>query len=266
VFGDRPVHTIDSGDVLEALTPIWTTTPETARRVKQRIKTVFDWAKASGYRHGDNPVDGVTKALPKVRRTEQHHAALPYAQVPAFLEKLRAAQALESARLAFEFLILTATRTNEVILAKWEEIDRDAASWTIPAARMKAHREHVVPLSPRCLEILERAEAIAGDSSYVFPGRRAKRPLSNMVFLMVLRRLDRRDITAHGFRSAFRDWAAERTTFPRAVAEAALAHVVKDRTEAAYLRTKFFEQRRDLMNTWDAFANPKSADVVSIRA
>jgi integrase len=266
VFGDRPLHTITAGDILQALSPIWTTTPETARRVLQRIRVVFDWAKAKGYRDGDNPVDGVSAALPKVRRAARHHPALPYPQVPAFLEQLRAADAIESARLAFEFLILTATRTNEVLLARWDEIDRDACTWTIPASRMKALREHVVPLSARCVEILERAEAIAGDSPYVFPGRRAQRPLSNMTLLMLLRRLERRDITAHGFRSAFRDWAAERTTFPRLVVETALAHGVRDRTEAAYLRTRLLEQRRDLMTTWAVFATSPSADVVPIRA
>ena len=266
ILGDRPVDAIDSGDVLKALSPIWTTKPETARRVKQRIKVVFDWAKASGFRRGDNPVDGITKALPKVRAVAQHHAALAYAQLAAFIDALATVDAGEGARLAFEFLILTATRTNEVLLARWEEIDTDRATWTIPAERMKAHREHQVPLAPRCLEILERARALAGESPYVFPGRSITKPLSNMVFLMLLRRMKRADVTAHGFRSTFRDWAAERTTFPRRVVEAALAHVIKDKTEAAYLRTQFFEQRRELMNAWAAFAASTSANVVPIRA
>jgi len=266
VFGDRPVDQIESDDVLRALTPIWTKTPETARRVLQRIKVVFEWAKASRYRRGDNPVDGLTKVLPTITAVPQHHAALPYAQLPAFLQQLRTAAALEHARLAFEWLILTATRTTEVRLARPSEIDFAARTWTIPADRMKAHREHQVPLSPRCVEILERALELAGDSPYVFPGRRVDKPLSEMTFLMLLRRLGRDDITAHGFRSTFRDWAEERTTFPRAVVEAALAHVVKDKTEAAYLRTKFLEQRRELMHTWAAFATSTSADVVPIRA
>lgn len=203
-FGERPVNAIDTNDVLTALSKIWTAKPETARRLKQRIRVVLDWAKASGYRAGDNPVDGITKVLPKVRQGATHHAALPYAQVPAFLESVRAADANPSTTLAFEFLILTAARTNEVLGARWDEIDRTAKTWSVPADRIKAGREHRVPLSARCLEILDAAAAIADGGPYVFPGRSSKAPLSNMVFLMLLRRLERDDITAHGFRSAFR--------------------------------------------------------------
>jgi len=266
VIGRQLVSAIQSSDVLKVLSPIWTTKPETAHRLKQRMKAVFDWAKASGYRTGDNPVEGLTKVLPKVRQAAEHHAALPYVQVPSFLEALRAADANESTRLAFEFLILTATRTGEVVGARWEEIDTDVKTWTIPAARIKAGREHRIPLSQRCLELLERAKAIADDGPFVFPGRSPKAPLSNMVFLMLLRRVERTDITAHGFRSAFRDWAAERTTFSRSVCEAALAHVVKDKTEAAYFRSDLFTQRRKLMDMWAKFAMTKPAAVVAIRA
>jgi integrase len=256
-FGDRPVDTIDSGDVLKALSPIWTTKPETARRLRQRIRVVLDWAKASGFRSGDNPVDGVTKVLPKVRERAIHLAAIPYKDVPAFLTVLRASDAGEATKLALEFLILTATRTSEVLGARWEEIDRGAKTWTIPSTRIKAGCAHRVPLSPRCLEILKCAETIADGGPYVFPGRSPKAPLSNMVFLMLLRRLKHDDITAHGFRSAFRDWAAERTNVPRAVCEAALAHVVKDKAEAAYFRSDLFELRRKLMNRWATFASAR---------
>jgi integrase len=265
VFGDRPVNTIESSDILKALSPIWTAKPETARRLKQRIKVVLDWARASGFRSGDNPVDGVTKVLPKVRQGPAHHAALAYSLVPAFVESLRAAEAGEATKLAFEFLILTAARTSEVLGARWEEIDRTSQTWTIPADRIKAGREHRVPLSPRCIELLDRAEAIADGGPYVFPGRLSK-PLSNMVFLMLLRRLKRNDITAHGFRSAFRDWAAERTSVPRAVCEAALAHVVKDKTEAAYFRSDLLDLRRQLMESWARFATSTRAKVVPIGA
>jgi integrase len=253
-FGDRPVDTIDSGDVLKALSPIWTTKPETARRLRQRIRVVLDWAKASGFRSGDNPVDGVTRVLPKVRQNAAHHAALPYQDVAAFLKVLRASDAGEATKLAFEFLILTATRTSEVLGARWEEIDRGAKTWTIPSTRIKAGRAHRVPLSPQCLEILQCAENLADGGPYVFPGRSPKTPLSNMVLLMLLRRLKHDDVTAHGFRSAFRDWAAERTNVPRAVCEAALAHTVRDKTEAAYHRTDLFERRRQLMKAWSRFA------------
>jgi integrase len=257
VFGSRPVNAIDMGDVLKALAPIWTKKPETARRLKQRIKVVMDWAKASGFRNGDNPVDGITKVLPKVRPAASHHAALAYGQVPAFVHTLRDANAGESAKLALEFLILTAARTGEVIGARWDEIDRNGKSWTIPGVRIKAGRQHRVPLSTRCLELLDSAEQLADAGDFVFPGRSPKAPLSNMVFLMLLRRLKRTDITAHGFRSAFRDWAAERTNMPHAVCEAALAHVVKDKTEAAYFRSDLFDQRM-LMDSWTRFATTRS--------
>jgi integrase len=266
VCGAHPVDTIESGDILKALQPIWTTKAETARRVKQRIKVVLDWAKAAGYRAGENPVDGLTTVLTKVRLAEKHHAALPFADVPAFLQTIRAAETGESVKLAFEFLILTAARTGEVIGARWEELDLEAKTWIIPADRMKAGREHRVPLSARCLELLERAKQITDGGPFVFPGRSPEASLSNMVFLMLLRRLDSDDITPHGFRSAFRDWAAERTSFPRTVCEAALAHVVKDKTEAAYFRSALFERRRKLMDNWTKFATAKPADVVSIGA
>jgi integrase len=265
-LGNLRVSAIQSGDVLKTLAPIWTTKPETARRLKQRIKVVFDWAKASGFRVGDNPVDGITKVLPKVRHTPKHHAALPYGQVPAFVELLRLFEANEPTRLAFEFLILTATRTSEVLGARWEEIDFDARTWTIPAVRIKAGREHRIPLSDRAIEILTVAESIKNGGIYVFAGRSPKAPLSNMVFLMMLRRMSRTDITAHGFRSAFRDWAAEKTRFPHAVCEAALAHVVKNKTEAAYFRSDLFDQRRALMAAWEQFATQPPAAVVPLRA
>ncbi len=233
--------------------------PETARRLKQRIKVVLDWAKASGYRSGDNAVEGVSKVLPKVRQSATHHPALPYSQVAAFIEMLREFKTSDTIKLAFEFLILTAARTSEVLEARWDEIDRDAKTWTIPADRIKAGREHRVPLSPRCVELLDKALAIADGGPFVFPGRSPKAPLSNMAFLMLLRRIERTDITAHGFRSSFRDWAAEKTTTPRTVVEAALAHVVKDKAEAAYFRSDLFELRRDLMNTWEKFATTKPA-------
>jgi integrase len=251
-FGSRPVDQVGSGDVLAALSPIWVDKPETARRVKQRIRTVMDWCKASGYRL-DNPAEGITKALPKHKTHKEHFAALPYAEVPEFLVSLREANRLALAiKLAFEFMILTASRTSEALLATWNEFDFAGRVWTVPAERMKAKREHRVPLAPRCLEILETARELTGE--YVFPGRRHGHPLSNMTFEMALRRMGREDITPHGFRSSFRDWAEERTKIQRSVIEASLAHVVADKVEAAYLRTTLFEKRRDLMNVWASFA------------
>lgn len=265
-LGERPVDSIGAADVLKVLSPIWTTKPETARRLKQRIRVVMEWAKASGLCSGDNPTDGLTKVLPKHRARPKHHPALPYAALPAFLTTLRSADASALIRLAFEFLILTATRTGEALGARWAEIDVEGKTWTIPAERMKTGREHRVPLSARALEILEQAKALSNGGPFVFPGRLPGRSLSNMCFLMLLRRLGRDDITAHGFRSSFRDWAAERTNAPRAVCEAALAHVVRDATEAAYNRTDLFERRRSLMDSWSMFATSTSADVVRISA
>ena len=267
VFGYRRVDAIDSADVLRALSPIWTTKPETARRLKQRIRLVLDWARASKLRSGDNPVDGLRTVLPKQDGEKKHHAALPYQGVPEFIAGIRASDASPAARLAFEFLILTATRTNEVLGATWGEFDTVAKTWTIPAERMKAKREHRVPLAQRALDILDEAKKLsdAEPAALVFPGREGK-PLSNMVFLMTLRRMERQDITAHGFRSSFRDWASERTNTPSAVCEAALAHTVRDKAEAAYNRTDLFERRRKLMGAWAAFATAKQADVVSLHA
>lgn len=262
VLGDRRLDSIASADILKALTPIWSAKPETARRLKQRMKVVLDWAKASGFRSGENPVDGVSQVLPKHKAQQVHHPALPYRSVPAFLQSLHQSDAGEATKLAFEFLILTAARTTEVLKARWDEVDQDSKTWTVPAERSKSNREHRVPLSPRCLELLKEAGAIADGGPYIFPGRSAKKSLSNMAFLMCLRRLKRDDITAHGFRSTFRDWAAEKTNFPSTLIESALAHVVKNKTEAAYFRSDLFELRRKLMNTWSKFASVTPAAVV----
>jgi integrase len=253
VFGNRRVDEIGTPDVLNALSPIWLNKPETARRVRQRIKTVLDWAKAAGFRSGENPADGVSKGLPRQPDRKGHFGAIPYEGVPEFVARLREGNGGELARLAFEFLILTATRTSEVLNARWDEVDLDRAVWTIPAKRMKAGREHRVPLGPRAIEILKRARELSAGDEMIFPGARSGRPMSNMVFLMMLQRMGLRDVTAHGFRSAFRDWAAEATSFPREVCEMALAHAITDKTEAAYRRGDLFEKRRALMIKWNEF-------------
>jgi integrase len=204
----------------------------------------LDWAKAAGHRTGNNPVDEISKALPRQTELKGHHAALPYTEVPAFIQNLAGEGEPAISDLAFEFLVLTAARTNEVLEAKWSEIDLEQAAWTVPATRMKAGREHRVPLAPRCIELLRRAKTLAAGSEFVFPGRSNEKPMSNMVLLMTMRRI-KSDYTVHGFRSAFRDWASERTNFAREICEAALAHVVKDKTEAAYRRGDLFEKRRE---------------------
>lgn len=252
VLEKKRVDQITSADVLKVLSPIWLKTPETARRVRQRLKVVLDWAKVAGFRSGDNPVDHVDQALPKHSQESEHHTAMPYAAVPPFLRRLRSSNFAEGTRLAFEFLILTAARTSEVLKATWAEVDLTDAVWTIPASRMKAKRQHRVPLSDRCVSILQRAKELSGDSVYIFPGHKEGRPLSNMVFLEALRRMAV-PVTAHGFRSSFRDWASEQTNYPREVCEAAMAHVVRDKVEAAYRRSDLFERRRSLMQDWTSF-------------
>jgi integrase len=263
IFGDRKIDQVQTPDILNALSTIWIGKPETARRVRQRIGTVLDWAKVAGFRSGDNPVDNINKALPRQPDRRGHFAALPYVEVPTFIRKLHEGEPT-IASLAFEFLVLTAARTGEVLEAKWSKIDLDQAGWTIPADRMKAGREHRVPLAPRCVEILEQAKVLAAGSEFVFPGRSNDKPMSNMVLLMMVRR-QKADCTVHGFRSAFRDWASECTNFAREICEAALAHIVKDKTEAAYRRGDLFEKRRELMATWAAFVAATEADVIPLR-
>jgi integrase len=251
-IGDRRVNEIDTPDVLKVLLPIWLTKEETARRVKQRIRTVLDWAKVAGYRSGENPVDSVARGLPKQSRTQKHHAALPYQDVPTFIKRMRNSQNSLPAKLAFQFLILTATRTDEVLRLPWSEIDGDV--WTLPGVRTKAKREIQIPLGPRCLEILEQAKTLPGRSHYVFPGLAEGKPLSNMVFLMALKRMElNSQVTGHGFRSTFTDWAHETTNFARLVVEKALNHVISDKTEAAYRRGDLFKKRRELMLAWEKY-------------
>ena len=260
VFGALPVQNVDVALVLKALEPIWTAKPETASRVRGRIERILDWAKARGFREGENParwrghLNVLLASRAKVRRVV-HHAALPYGELPGFLLRIQQRDAV--AARALEFAILTAARTGEVLGTHWDEIDLENKIWTVPASRMKAGREHRVPMSAVALAIIKRLKAIR-QNDFVFPGERSNRPLSNMSMLMMLRRMGREDLTVHGFRSTFRDWAAEQTNFPREVAEAALAHIVADRTEAAYRRGDLFEKRRRLMAAWAAYCQAGS--------
>ena len=259
IFGNRPIDQIDTPDVLRVLSPIWIEKAETARRVRQRIGVVFDWAKAAGFREGDNPIDGVEKGLPKQPKGVKHHSALPYRQVPEFVCELHRRNDGETARLAFEFLILTACRTGEVLGAEWDEVSLKDQIWTIPAERMKNARPHRVPLSVRSMELLDRAEKVSLGERHVFPGDITGKPLSNMVLLMMLRRMEI-TATTHGFRSSFRDWASEQTSFPHEVCELCLAHSIKSKTEAAYRRGDLLEKRRQLMHAWAEFVTSGFAD------
>ena len=259
-IGSKLVTDITTADILAVLIPIWTRKPETASRVRQRMETVLDWTVAQGYRI-DNPANrSIAKVLPRMPRIKQHHPALHYSAVPQALEKVRQSTADTVTKLAFEFLVLTAARSGEVRLASWDEIDWVERKWTVPAERMKARREHQVPLAGRSIEVLRQAEELADVSSdLVFPGLRGK-PLSDMVFTAMLRRLDILAV-AHGFRSSFKDWCMECTDVRWEVGETALAHNLGNSTEQAYVRTDLFELRRSLMEAWAAhLAGGNAAD------
>jgi integrase len=249
----KTVDTIATDDVLAVLKPIWTTKAETASRVRGRIEKVLDAAKAKGFREGENPArwrGHLDHLLPGPSKlTRGHHAAMPYEDVAGFVAELREREA--TAALALEFCILTAARSGEVLGARWSEIDRDKKIWTVPATRMKAGREHRVPLPGRALAVVgQLAEAKQGD--FVFPGQRRDKPLSNKAMDRVLRRVGT-DVTVHGFRSSFRDWAGNETGYPRELIETALAHVIGDRAEQAYRRSDALERRRDLMTAWESY-------------
>jgi integrase len=247
-----PVDRIDTEAVLSVLKPLWGRAPETASRLRGRIEAVLDAAKARGHiaRNEANPAQWrghLDKLLPKrPKLTRGHHAAMPYSDVPKFIAELRQREA--TAARGLEFCILTATRTSEAMRARWQEFDLDLKIWTLPPERTKAGREHRIPLSERAVDILREMEK-GKSGEFVFPGRKPYRPLSSMAFEMLLRRA-KSEFTAHGFRSSFRDWAGNETTFPRELAEAGLAHAVGDQTERAYRRSDALARRRELMDAW----------------
>jgi integrase len=249
----KAIGEIETADVLSVLQPIWSAKPETASRVRGRIESVLDAAKAKGQRTGENPArwrGHLDQLLPKrTKLSSSHHAAMPIDDLPAFMARIRGRDGI-SAR-ALEFTILTAARTGEAIGARWAEVDFTKGLWTVPAERMKAGREHRVPLSGAALAVLEPLRE-AGQGELIFPGAKGIKPISNMSMDKVLR-LEKLDVTVHGFRSTFRDWAAERTAFAHELSEVALAHIVKDKTEAAYRRGDMMEKRRALMEAWAAF-------------
>ena len=255
----KPVDAIETADVLTVLQPIWQTKPETASRVRGRIERILNAAKAKGYRSGENPAawrGHLDNLLPKQSRLSRgHHAAMPYAKLPAFVAQLRARDAM--AARALEFTILTAARSGEVRGAVWSEIDLGAKVWTIPPERMKAARQHSVPLSARAIDIL-REVSRARNSDFVFPGQLAGKPLSALALERLLIRIGIED-TVHGFRSTFRDWCGEETHFARELAEHALAHAMGDKAEQSYRRGNALEKRRALMEAWSTFCDQRPA-------
>jgi integrase len=271
VLGGMAVADIESGDVLRVLDPIWKDKNETARRVRGRIEAILDWAKARSYRKGENAAAWKGNLAPALRKRSKarrvvHHPALPYKEVPAFVEELKDAEGIGAD--AMLFTILTAARTGESIGAKWEEFDLDAALWAVPAERTKTAREHRVPLSEPAMRLLRRLSKTTGGKGFVFPGGRRGKPLSNMAMLKTLERMGRDDLTVHGFRSSFRDWAEEQTAFGGSIAEAALGHIVGDKVEAAYRRGDLFEKRQRLMELWGVYCTTLKAGgkVMPIRA
>ena len=249
-LGRRPVNDIQAADILSVLQPIWVDKNETARRVKQRIGTVMKWAIAQGYRT-DDPTLALNQVLPKPNRKPKHRASLPYTDVSECLSVIKHSDAMLSTKLAIELLVLTATRSGEVRLANWSEVDLYAKTWTIPAERMKMKEEHIIPLSDRALDVLQQAKAL-GNAGLIFPGMRSGRPMSDMTMSKLVKELGY-PVDIHGFRTSFRTWVQEQTNTAHEVAERALAHKTTNKVEAAYARSDLFEKRRELMDSWANF-------------
>jgi len=273
-FGSLRVDNIGTPEVLRVLSPIWLTKPETARRLRQRIHKVFQWAKASGFRSGDNPVDGIVDVLPKQPIPDKHHPSLPYKDVPQFIKNLRSDYKKTNRiyLLSFELLILTATRTEDARNAKWDEINLEDKVWSVPDSRHKTKQLFRLPLASRQIEILKEAQKLSEGSPYVFINPNTRKPYSENVYIEQIKRMEKNPnildihISPHGFRTSFRTWAEERTNFPFAVKEKFLSHVETNKTVAAYKRTDHLEKRRELMELWTRFATEEHGEVITIHA
>ncbi len=269
-LGTMPISSIERSHIMRVLKPIWVKKTETAKKLRGRLEAILDWATVQDYRKGENPArwrGHLDKLLPKPSEvhTVQHFAALPYSEINNFMNKLREREALSA--LALRLISLTATRSGAVRGAKWSEFDLKNAIWTIPAERMKARKEHVIPLCNEALSIVLSLPHLAG-SEYLFTGTRSGKPISDVVFKKLMERMKTTGITTHGFRSTFRDWAAEQTSFPREVIESALAHQLKDKTEAAYFRSNLLDKRRELMDKWGDYTllpTIETGEVINIK-
>ena len=261
-LGRRPVNDIQAADILSVLQPIWVDKNETARRVKQRIGTIMKWAIAQGYRT-DDPTIALNQVLPKPNRKPKHRASLPYTDVADCLNVIKNSDAMLSTKLAIELLVLTATRSGEVRLADWSEVDLDAKTWTIPAERMKMKEEHIIPLSNRALDVLQEAKALGG-GGLIFPGMRSGRPMSDMTMSKLVKELGY-PVDIHGFRTSFRTWVQEQTNTAHEVAERALAHKTTNKVEAAYARSDLFEKRRKLMDAWASYLNNDDSQIIRLQ-
>jgi integrase len=262
MIGARPVHAVTQGDILRVLAPIWGGKPVLARMVRQRMQTVFSWARTAGHRDADNPVDDIEQGLPKHRHRVQHYPALPFADLPDLMRRLAAVEGV--AEFALRFLILTAARSDEARSVTWGEVDLESAVWTVPGERMKGDLLHRVPLSAPALTVLQTVRGL--DDDRVFPGQRRGRPISDTTIAAPLKRMGVSG-TVHGFRSTFRDWAAERTSVPREIAELCLAHEVGSAVERSYRRSDLLDKRRSLMDQWGRFclSAGRRGDVVALR-
>jgi integrase len=263
VIGNLSVAEINSSHILRILSPIWVTKTETAKRVRQRLSTVFKYCVAQQWRTDDPANIAIVEALPNLKRKVQHRKSISYNDVSAFIETVSNSSAGLSTKLGLEFLILTATRSGEVRNARWAEVS--ASLWTVPAERMKAGVAHRVPLPLRCMEILEEAKKISQGSEYIFEGTNPNKPLSENTFNKLMKELGL-EVHAHGFRTSFRTWTQEKTNYPREIAEAALAHSLKDKAEAAYARSDLLEKRAELMEAWAQFISADASDVIHFRA
>ena len=262
VIGSMSVKEINSSHILKILSPIWVTKAETAKRVRQRLSTVFKYCVAQQWRT-DDPADiAIAKALPYLKKKVQHRKSISYNDVSDFIETVSNSSAGLSTKLGLEFLILTATRSGEVRNARWNEVN--GSIWTIPAERMKAGVAHRIPLPSRCIEILEEAQKISSGSGFIFEGTKPNRPLSENTFNKLMKELGL-EVHAHGFRTSFRTWTQEKTNYPREIAEAALAHSLRDKAEAAYARSDLLEKRAEMMEAWAQFISASTENVISIR-
>lgn len=263
-IGEVPVSQVEGPAVRDLLAAIWLEKPETARRVRQRIGAVLDWAYAKGYRDSEAPMRSITKGLPRQPKKTGHHAAMPFADLPAFSLRLREKETW--GRLALEAAILTTGRSGELRGATWSEVDLEKGLWTIPAKRMKAGLQHVIPLSPAAKRVFQRADELrTAGALYIFQGARADKPMSDMTLMKVLRDMGE-PVTVHGFRSSFRDWVSETTNFAGELAEAALAHAIENKVEAAYRRGNLLEKRRKLMDAWGDYCDGAASKVVRLAA
>ena len=262
VIGNLSVTEINSSHILRILSPIWVTKAETAKRVRQRLSTVFKYCVAQQWRTDDPANIAIVEALPNLKKKVQHRKSISYNDIAAFIETVSNSSAGLSTKLGLEFLILTATRSGEVRNARWDEVN--GSLWTIPAERMKAGVAHRIPLPSRCMEILQEAQTISQGSGFIFEGTKPSKPLSENTFNKLMKELGL-EVHAHGFRTSFRTWTQEKTNYPREIAEAALAHSLRDKAEAAYARSDLLEKRTEMMEAWANFISASKDNIISIR-